>query len=204
MDLNKMMKDKIMKVILVIIIIIIPTYIAFVYVSLSPGVNSRVSIDDELFFSKKVVNNVTTITITVYINNDGVGDSGELRLKVYVKDQDEISTSEGEKDIGTIEGKKTEPVKIDVVVTESERYTVITKLFEDDKEIIDSEGGFTAPTSSDKKESGGSFVPRMESDDESREDFSAPGYGAVELIVAVILILIVLNTRKYIKSNRKK
>jgi len=204
MDINRLMNDKIMRIILIITIIIIPTYIVFVYVSLSPGVNSSVHVDNEMFYSKKVVNNVTTITITTYITNEGVGDSGDLRLKIFVEDRDGISQVEGEKNIGTIEGRKTEEVQIDVVVVESERYDVKAKLFEDDKEIVDSSGGFTAPTNSELKDSGGSFEPYTEESDSDKEEFSAPGFGSVELIVAVALLLIVLNTRKHIRAHCKK
>ena len=204
MDLNKMMNDKIMRIILIITIIIIPTYVVFVYVSLSPGVNSSVHVDDEMYYSKKVVNNVTTITITTYITNEGVGDSGDLRLKIFVEDSDGISTVEGEKNIGTIDGKKTEEVQIDVIVVESEWYNVKAKLFEDGKEIVDSSGGFKAPTSNELSDSGGSFEPYTEESESDKEEFSAPGFGSVELIIAAALILIILNTRKHIKTKRSK
>ena len=108
-----------------------------------------------MYYSKKVQNNVTTITITSYITNDGLSDSGDIRLKIFVEDQQGISHEEGEKEVGSLPSQKTQEVQIDVVVKESERYSVDALLFEDDKRIVSSEGDFTAPTSPDTKETGG-------------------------------------------------
>lgn len=200
MGLNDLIDNKTMKILLLIILIMIPVYIIFIYASLSPGVNSYVHFEDKMYYSKKVQNNVTTITITSYITNEGLSDSGDIRLKIFVEDQKGISQEEGVKEVGSIPSHKTKEVQIDVVVKESESYSVDALMFEDDKRIVSSEGDFTAPTSTEAKETGGAFSPDEDREDGASKGFATPGFGLLEVILIAFVFTIFLKGRKRIKK----
>jgi len=196
MGLNNIIDNKTMKILLLIILIMIPVYIIFIYASLSPGVNSYVHFEDKMYYSKKVQNNVTTITITSYITNEGLSDSGDIRLKIFVEDQQGISQKEAEKEVGSITSHKTKEVQMNVVVKESERYNVDALLFEDDKRIVSSEGDFTAPTSIEDKETGGAFSPEEEREDGASKGFSTPGFEVLEIIFIAFIFTIFVKGKK--------
>jgi hypothetical protein len=200
MGLKDIIDNKTIKIILLIILIMIPIYAIFIYASLSPGVNSYVHFEDKMYYSKKVDNNITTITITSYITNDGISDSGDIRVKIFVEDKQGISHSEAEKEIGSIASHKTKEVLIDVVVSESESYNVDALMFEDDERIVSSEGGFTAPAAAETKETGGAFSPDEEREDGASKDFSTPGFGILEVVVIAFVFTIFLKKKKRIKK----
>jgi len=201
MALSKTIDNKTIKIILMIILITVPIYIIFIYASLSPGVNSYVHFEDKMYYSKKVENNITTITITSYITNEGLSDSGEVRIKIFVKDQKGISHSVGEKEVGTIPSHKTEEVLIDVVISESERYSVDALLFEDDEHVVSSKGDFTAPiTTEPKQTTGGAFSPDEEREESTKKDYSTPGFELLELILSVLVLLFLIKRKERFKK----
>ena len=188
MNFKDMLDPKTLRILLIVIIIILPVYGIYVYASLQPGANSYVHFEDEMFYSKSVSSsNVTTITITSYITNEGISDSGEIKIKMYIKDRDELSQSEAEKTIDSIPAQTTEEIQIDVIVEDSESYDVDTLLFEDGQRIISSEGYFRTPDNAqDDSPSGGAFSADEESSGEQKE-YASPGFEVV-LIVAFLLI----------------
>jgi hypothetical protein len=201
MSFENILTQKNVKILLLVILIIIPTYIAFIYFSLTPGVNSNLHFEDKMYYSKKVSNNVTTITIIAYITNEGISDSGDVRLKVFVEDQEGISQSVGEKDVGVIPSHKTEEVEIDVEVPDSLRYDVDALLFEDDERIITGRGDFTAPTASDPEaKSGGDFSPYEERDEDAKAEFGAPGFEAMVIIMAFLFFIVYPRRRDKLKK----
>ncbi len=204
MDINKIIKNKNVKIILFILIIMILIYIVFIYVSLSPGVNSNVHFEDKMYYTKNVNNNITTIKITTYITNEGISDSGEIRLKMFVKDNKGISQSEVEKVIGSISSHKTEEVVLDIDVKESESYFVDALLFEDDQRIVSSQGEFTAPTPSEpKQKTGGDFSTDEEKAESLKKEFGSPGFESTIFIAVLIAIALVVRKKKYFFRDRK-
>lgn len=200
MSFGDVLTQKNIRILLIVVLIIVPTYIAFIYVSLTPGVNSDLHFEDKMYYSKKVSNDVTTITITAYITNEGISDSGDIRLKVFVKDQEDISQSVGEKDIGVIPSHKTEEVEIDVVVPDSTRYDVDALLFEDDQRVVTGRGDFTAPTpSNEDASSGGDFSPDEERDESAKAEFGTPGFEAAVLIAIMIIFTIIMKKKRISK-----
>ena len=197
MNFKDMLDPKTLRILLIVIIIILPVYGIYVYASLQPGANSYVHFEDEMFYSKSVSSsNVTTITITSYITNEGISDSGEIKIKMYIKDRDELSQSEAEKTIDSIPAQTTEEIQIDVIVEDSESYDVDTLLFEDGQRIISSEGYFRTPDNAqDDSPSGGAFSADEESSGEQKE-YASPGFEVVEVVLIVAFLLIFFRIRR--------
>jgi hypothetical protein len=148
-----------------------------------------------MYYKKSIRNNETTITITSYITNDGISDSGEIKIKLFIEDSNGLSHSEAEKTIGSISAHKTEEILLNVVVIDSERYNVDTILFEDGQRVISSGGYFRTPATSEPYQStGGTFD--MEEGESDQKDFSTPGFEALELIIIILIILIFISIRR--------
>jgi hypothetical protein len=193
-----MLDPKTIRILLMIIIIILPVYAVYIYASLQPGANSYVHFEDEMYYKKSTSgSNVTTITITSFITNDGISDSGEIKIKLFVDDRDGLSQSEAEKTIDKIPARTTQEIQIDVVVEDSESYDVDTLLFEDDQRIVRNEGYFRTPepaTSADKS-TGGTFDTDTERSEEGK-DYSSPGFEAVEIAMIIAVLLIFFRVRR--------
>jgi hypothetical protein len=121
---------------------------------------------------------------------------------MYVEDQQRISHSEVEKDIGSIPSHNTKEVIIDVFLNESDRYNVDAILFEDGEKIVSSQSAFTSPTPPSEESTGGSF-PTGEKKDSDEGSFEGPGFSGKELILIIIIILIIINVKARIKKYKK-
>jgi hypothetical protein len=198
MNIKDILDQKTFRILLMVIIIILPVYGIFVYASLQPGANSFVHFEEEMFYSKSVSStNVTTITITSYITNEGISDSGEIKIKMFIEDRDGLSQSEAEKTIDSIPAHSTEEVLMDVVVEDSESYDVDTLLFEDDQRIVTNEGYFRTPDRPmTDPSSGGSFDTDEGFRSDDQKDYSSPGFEAVEIVLIVAILLIFFRVRR--------
>jgi hypothetical protein len=204
MDSIKIIKNKNVKRILFVLMTMILIYIVFILVSLSPGVNSNVHFEDKMYYTKNVNDAITTIKITTYITNEGISDSGEIRIKMFVKDNKGISQSETEKDIGSISSHKTKEVVLDINVKESESYYVDALLFEDDERIVSSQGKFTAPTPSEPNQTtGGDFSPDEERAKSSKSKLGAPGFEGVFFIAVLIAMVMTIRKKRLLFNNRR-
>jgi len=197
MNIKGVMDQKTLRILIAIVVIILPVYAVYIYASLQPGANSFVHFEEEMYYSKnKSSTNVTTITITSYVTNEGISDSGEIKIKMFIEDRDGLSKSEAEKTIDSIPAKTTEEIHLDVIVEDSESYDVDTLLFENDKRIISSEGYFRTPSSQqDDKSTGGTFSTDEESSDEQKS-YSTPGFEAVELVLIILVFLFFIRKRR--------
>ena len=197
MNIKDMLDPKTLRILLMVIIIILPVYAIYIYASLQPGANSYVHFEDEMFYSKSVSSsNVTTITITSYITNEGLSDSGEIKIKMFIKDRDQLSQSEAEKTIDSIPAQTTEEIELDVIVEDSESYDVDTLLFEDDQRIVSSEGYFRTPDNAQADGSSGGAFSADEESSEDQKEYATPGFEVVEVVVIVAFLLIFFRIRR--------
>lgn len=187
-DYLKKSVERPLKLALIILVVMGIIYGIFMGVNFLPGKGSHVILEDKVYF--EVIDN-TILRITTYVTNDGLTDSGHVKLTAFVKDSAGLSQSKCDEEVGVIPSETTREVVLTTTVPLGRDYSIDILVFESGKKLELGTGGPKAP-------SGYGAGEWQLSKQRVTEKPGVPGFEALPLIGAFAIALLIF------KKLRKK
>jgi len=191
-DRLKKYAEKPSKMAVLIIVVMGIIYAVFAGITFLPGRNSHVTLDEQVYFTR--VDN-TTLNVIIYITNDGLTDSGDVDITLYIKDSQGISQSKCQQQIGVIGSGKTKEITFTTQATPDKKYDVDMLVFENGKKILSGSGNVQSPTTIISTTGAGEGVVL-----EEREKMAPamPGFETLLLLCAIPIALL------FVKKHKRK
>lgn len=189
LDWLKKYAEKPSKMAVLIIVVMGIIYAVFAGITFLPGRNSHVTLDEQVYFTR--VDN-TTLNVIIYITNDGLTDSGDVDVTLYITDSQGISQSKCEKHIGVIGSDKTKELTFTTQATPDKKYYVDTLVFENGKKILSGSGTVQSSTISGTTGAGEGVVLG----EREKMKPTIPGFETLLLLPALLVALLVVKKCK--------
>ncbi|MBU2565588.1 MAG: hypothetical protein KJ655_04980 [Candidatus Thermoplasmatota archaeon] len=190
-DRLKKCAEKPSKMAVLIIVVMGIIYAVFAGITFLPGRNSHVTLDEEVYFTR--VDN-TTLNVIIYITNDGLTDSGDVDITLYVTDSQGISQSQCKQQVGVIGSDKTKEITFTTQATPDKKYNVDVLVFEDGKKTLSGSGTLQSPTVSGTTGAGEGVV--IEERKYQKPPTPTPGFETLLLLCAIPIALLVIKRHK--------
>ena len=194
LDWLKKYAEKPSKMAVLIIVVMGIIYAVFAGITFLPGRNSHVTLDEQVYFTR--VNN-TTLNVIIYLTNDGLTDSGNIDVTMYIKDSQGISQSECEQHVGVIGSDKTKKITFTTQATPDKKYNTNILVFENGKKILSGSGTLQSPTI------GGTTGPTgagegvvLEKREYEKPPTPTPGFETLLLLCAIPIALLFVKRYK--------
>jgi len=189
LDWLKKYAEKPSKTAILIIVVIGVIYAVFAGITFLPGRNSHVTLDEQIYFTR--VNN-TTLNVITYITNDGLTDSGDIDITLYIKDSQGISQSKCQQHIGVVGSGKTKEITFTTQATPDKKYDVDILVFENGKKILSGSGDMQSPIITGTTSAGeGVVIGKQE-----MEKPAIPSFETSLLLCAIPLALLLVKKHK--------
>jgi hypothetical protein len=198
---RRRMFRRIAKVTIVSAVILLPIFSVFIYTGVQPGTNSRLIFDGSLYFKRNDLSaTATQVTVTAYLSNKGISDSGPVKVIIYLRDSSGISEGKTQANTGVILSHKTKELVASATLSNAITYTVDLLIFESDQKVS------TARGSVNIVEKHAEATP---SQPDVLKSTAAPSMGAADstsfvtliMIGVVVLIFIILVIARKIRST---
>jgi hypothetical protein len=203
--------------IIIIIIIVIAAIIAIFILTMPPEkkiIYSDLRLDgvevrrlDDTYIDDNTTS--TDLEVIIYLTNDGLLDSGKIKIDAYVKSFDTRGVptpcdSNGTINLGAISTDSTGKTSLqfnDLIVHHEERYTIDFYIWEDEKVVEQASTTIKVPNADVKPDP--PVDSRNQDDDEpgkkdkKEEAMSFPGFEVVPLMISIIILLLIIRARRY-------
>jgi hypothetical protein len=189
LDWLKKYAEKPSKMAVLIIVVMGIIYAVFAGITFLPGRNSHVTLDEQVYFTR--VDN-TTLNVIIYITNDGLTDSGDIDITLYIKDSQGISQSKCQQHVGAIGSGKTKEITFTTQATPDKKYDVDILVFENGKKILSGSGNVQSPTITGTTGAGEGVVIGKE----EKPKPAIPGFETLLLLCAILIALLIVKKHK--------
>ncbi len=194
-EILKKYAEKPSKMAVLIIVVMGIIYAVFAGITFLPGRNSHVTLDEQVYFTR--VDN-TTLNVIIYITNDGLTDSGDVDITLYITDSQGISQSQCKQHVGVIGSDKTKEITFTTQATPDKKYNVDILVFENGKKTLSGSGTLQSPTISGPTGAGEGVVIG----EREKTAPAMPGFETLFLLCGFLIALFVIKRHKR-KQKRK-